>query len=115
MKMILMLVSAAALTTAAGAEPTVVATGETPSIVRVTYDDLNLGSERGRKRLTDRVTAAVRSMCKDDNVDSLKVEMAEQRCYTASIIEAGDQINQLLRVRPTGLAGGPQPISIARR
>ena len=80
MKMILMLVSAAVLATAAGAEPLVVVEGDARSTVRVAYDDLNLGSARGRERLIDRVTAAVRTMCRDDNRDLLAIALGEQRC-----------------------------------
>lgn len=115
MKMILMLVSAAALATAAGAEPTVVVEGDAPSIARITYDDLNLGSERGRERLVGRVTAAVRSICQDDNRDMLAVELDEQRCFTASIREASAQIDQAVKARSLGLAAGPQSIAIVRR
>lgn len=115
MKMILMLVSAAALATSAGAEPMVVVEGDTQSTVRVSYDDLNLGSMRGRKRLHHRVTAAVRAMCRDDNLDPLAIELAEQRCYADSIRQADAQINQMLNGRSTGQAGGSRSIDIVRR
>lgn len=115
MKMILMLVSAAVLATAAGAEPLVVVEGDARSTVRVAYDDLNLGSARGRERLTDRVTAAVRTMCRDDNRDLLAIELGEQRCYTDSIREAGGQIDQAVKARTLGFASGSQSIAIVRR
>lgn len=115
MKMILMLVSAAVLATAAGAEPLVVVEGDARSTVRVAYDDLNLGSARGRERLTDRVTAAVRTMCRDDNRDLLAIELVEQRCYTDSIREAGGQIDQAVKARTLGFASGSQSIAIVRR
>lgn len=115
MKMILMLVSAAALATSAGAETPVVADGQARLVVRVSYDDLNLNSVRGRERLNHRVTAAVRAMCRDDNLDPLAVEQAEQRCYDASLREAGTKLEQALQARSIGLAGAPQAIETIRR
>lgn len=114
MKMIFLLV-AAAIATAAGAETPVVVESDTRSIVRVSYADLNLSSPLGRERLHDRVTAAVRAMCQDDNVDSLKIELAERRCYAESIRAAGEQIDRALKARSIGFASGTDSIGIVRR
>lgn len=115
MKMILTLVCVAVLATAADAEPMVVMEGENRPTLRVAYEDLNLGSAKGRERLNKRVTAAVRTMCRDDNLDPLVMEMAEQRCYEASIREARAQVAQLLEARATGFAAGSQASNMARR
>ena len=115
MKMILMLTTAAALATAAGAEPLVVGDGDTQPTVRVAFDDLNLASQRGRERLTNRVTAAVRAMCRDDNLDSLKVELAENHCFAASMHQAGMQIEQAVKTRSPEFASRSLPIGIVRR
>lgn len=114
MKMIFLLV-AAAIATAASAETPVVVESDTRSIVRVSYADLNLSSPLGRERLHDRVTAAVRAMCQDDNVDSLKIELAERRCYAESIRAAGEQIDRALKARSIGFASGTDSIGMVRR
>lgn len=114
MKMILMLVTVTLLATAAGAEPMVVKRDTQPTL-RVAYDDLNLNSVRGRERLNTRVTAAVRTMCWDDNLDPLVMQLAEQRCYELSIREASDQINRAFESRSIGIASVPKAIELARR
>lgn len=115
MKMILMVVSAAALATAANGKPMVVVEDDTRWTLRVAYDDLNLVSPRGRERLTSRVTAAVRTMCRIDNPNTLVMKLAEQRCYAASIRDASDQIKRALKARSIGIASGPQAIEMVRR
>lgn len=115
MKMFITLVSVAVLATAAGAEPNVVVEPDIRPTLRVAYEDLNLRSERGRERLNKRVTAAVRSMCRDDNLDPLVMELAEQRCYAAAIRDANDQIDRLLEPRPAGFAGRAEAADTLRR
>ena len=114
MKMILMLVTVTLLATAAGAEPMVVK-GDTQPILRVAYDDLNLSSVRGRERLNKRVTAAVRTMCWDDNLDPLVMQLAEQRCYAVSLREASDQINRAFDARSISIASLPPAIELVGR
>lgn len=114
MKLILTLIFAA-LATSAGAKTPVVVDSDSRLTVRVSYADLNLRSTLGRERLYGRVTAAARAMCRHDNSDPLKVELAEQRCYAESIRAAGEKIDQVIKAQSIIFASGSDVIDIVRK
>ena len=115
MKAILMIFVAAVAASAASAQPPVVVTADTQPTIRVSYADLNLASPRGQQRLHDRVSAAAGQLCTDVSIDPLATEMAERRCYAASIRDAGEQIAQALAAQSTKLASATAEIEIVRR
>lgn len=115
MKTILLLLSAAVAASAASAQPPLVVRADPQPTIRVSYADLNLASPHGRKRLHNRVSAAARKLCVDGNIDPLAIEMAERRCYTASIRDAGEQIAQALAAQSTQLASAAPVIEMIRR
>jgi UrcA family protein len=115
MKIILVVLSVATLASAAGAEPLGVVERDDHLTLRVTYDDLNLRSASGRDRLNKRVSAAVRTICRNDNPGLLVMKMAEQRCSIESLRSANEQIKQALNERSISLASAPQAIETMRR
>jgi UrcA family protein len=115
MKTILMSLAAAVATSAASAQSPVVVTADTQPTIRVSYADLNLASTPGRQRLHDRVSAAARQLCIDDNVDPLSMAIAQRRCYETSIRDAGEQIAQAVAASSAQVASATGEIRIVRR
>ncbi|SBV33309.1 conserved exported protein of unknown function [uncultured Sphingopyxis sp.] len=80
--------------------------------VTVSYDDLNLSSERGRERLTTRVKMAVRKVCGVPGRATLRERAAENACKAHAMRDAETKLAALFNGGGTRLADqGPVVVS----
>lgn len=79
--------------------------GERHTVI-VRYDDLNLSSVDGRKRLTTRVKLAVEKVCgiRDDYRQMLGVRAIAQRCQDSTMADADLKLAGLFNGSGTALA-----------
>lgn len=74
----------AGLCLAAAAAPAAAATGETPRSAVVSYADLDLASQAGKKTLENRVRAAARTVCETGSQDAWS-RSAKTECFRDAI------------------------------
>ena len=72
--------------------------------ITVSYDDLNLSSERGRERLTTRVKMAVRKVCGLPGRATLRERAAENACKVQAMSDAETKLAALFNGGGTRLA-----------
>ena len=72
--------------------------------ITVSYDDLNLSSERGRERLTTRVKMAVRKVCGLPGRATLRERVAERECMAHATRDAETKLAALFNGGGTRLA-----------
>lgn len=72
--------------------------------VSVSYEDLNLSSERGRERLTTRVKMAVRKVCGSPGRVTLSERAAENACKALAMRDAETKLAALFNGGGTRLA-----------
>jgi UrcA family protein len=72
--------------------------------VSVSYDDLNLSSERGRERLTTRVRMAVQKVCGSPGRVTLRERVAERECKAHATRDAETKLAALFNGGGTRLA-----------
>ena len=77
---------------AAAAE--IVVTGTPAPAARVHYDDLNLRSAAGTKRLEARIRAAATRLCFDPGVTTLEAKLDAAACRDATIARAAPQVRR---------------------
>ena len=62
---------------------------------RVSYQDLNLTSEAGVDQLKQRISRAVNTVCKADDI-SLEQKLRERACYRDSAASAGQDVARVM-------------------
>lgn len=92
----------ALLGSASAAQPPLVVTGD-PILSRVvSYGDLNLASKAGEDRLANRIRAAARDICFEDNVEQVKFTAARHDCYKTAVSGGFRQMNELIVAKSNG-------------
>ena len=77
-------------------------TGARTAAVRVAYDDLNLQSAVGLRRLDARVRAAAERLCIPNGLTSLRERAAADACKDEALAAARPQVRRATRVQPLG-------------
>ena len=83
-----------AATGAPAAAADLVVTGSTAPTARVSFDDLNLRSEAGLKRLDARIRAAADRLCIGTGTETLQARLEGLACRDAAIASAAPQIQR---------------------
>ena len=97
-------------TLAATATPAFAAgNGTRTAAARVAYDDLNLQSAGGLRRLDARIRAAAERLCVPNGATTLRERLAAQACLDDAIAAATPQILRATQVQPAS------PIVLAER
>ncbi|MBJ7501268.1 MAG: UrcA family protein [Sphingopyxis sp.] len=71
------------------------APGDEQQSVTIRYDDLNLSSESGRDRLTNRVKMAIRQVCNSNSRRTLAERAETRRCEVQASRDADTQLASL--------------------
>lgn len=100
--------------TSAAAADTVIVTAPAPS-ARVSYADLDLGSQAGRAQLQQRIRGAAGSLCFEDNVNPLDVRLLRHACFTAAVADGYRQVDELVTARGSGTAVAASALTIVAR
>lgn len=91
-------------TLAATATPAYAAeNGTRTAAVRVAYDDLNLQSAAGLRRLDARVRAAAERLCNSSGAVALGEQVAAEACADAAIASAAPQVARATQVQPANV------------
>lgn len=84
-----------ALSAAIGAAPARAAAAEPaaePPAIEVSYDDLDLSTERGAQALLERIRNAARQVCPVENIRNLGAFMASRSCERLAIARAVQRV-----------------------
>ena len=100
-KLLIPLAGALLASSAANAQGVVVV-GEPAPSQTVSYADLNIASESGKTRLQHRIRAAARSLCLENNVDSLETELTRRACFESAVGDGYRQMDVAIAARASG-------------
>jgi len=100
MKKVLISAAIAMLGSASAAQPPLVVTNAPFRVV--SYGDLNLSSPSGQNRLMNRIRAAARDICLENNINEVKVTAARRHCYSAAVKDGLSQMNEAIAARASG-------------
>lgn len=99
MKILLIgIVSAALVGSAARADPIVVNASAAPA-AHISYADLNLASSQGRARLEGRIRAAAENLCAVLGDRTLDAYLTERTCYEAAVSSGLSQMNRAVQLQ----------------
>jgi UrcA family protein len=103
MKLIATLVASLAIASSATANvPTrIVVTASGLPTAHISYADLNVGSDAGRKTLTNRIRAAATYLCFDSSVEPLGSDLERHDCYRAAVTSGANQIEAIVASNET--------------
>ena len=90
---------------------TVTASLDAPAMRRVSYADLNLETEAGRKMLNGRIHRAVRFVCGDQVTKELREAREQRECSREARKSA---VAQLAALRETGIGSRAIIVAAAR-
>lgn len=99
----------------AGAQPPVTVYGTSAPTARVSYDDINLASPRGVKKLQSRVRSTASDLCLEPVKEDLKTSAARNICYRTAAADGLAQVDRLVSDRLAGKASLTTAILISAR
>lgn len=99
----------------ASAQPPVTVYGSSAPTAKVSYDDINLASSRGVRKLQGRVRAAASEICLEPTKEDLKVSTARITCYRTASADGFAQIDRLVADKMAGKASLASAILISAR
>lgn len=99
----------------ASAQPPVTVYGSSAPTARVSYDDINLASAQGVRKLQNRVRSAASDLCLEPTKEDLKVSSARTKCYRTATADGFAQIDRLAADRMAGKATLASAIQISAR
>jgi UrcA family protein len=102
MKKILIAACVALLGSASTAQPPVVITKSPAPFKVVSYADLNLASQSGQERLSNRIRSAARDLCFENNIEEVKFAAARRHCFDAAMTDAFRQMNEVIAANGKG-------------
>lgn len=111
----LILIAAGLGTGVASAQPPVTVYGSSAPTARVSYDDINLASSRGVKKLQNRVRATASDLCLESGKEDLRVSTARITCFRTATADGFSQIDRLVSDRMAGKSSLTSAILISAR
>ena len=111
----LILIAAGLGTGVASAQPPVTVYGSSAPTASVSYDDINLASARGVKKLQNRVRATASDLCLESGKEDLKVSAARITCYRTAMSDGMEQVDRLVADRLAGKTSLTSAILISAR
>jgi len=100
MKKVLISAAIVMLGSASAAQPPLVVTNAPFKVV--SYSDLNLSSQSGQNRLTNRIRSAARDICLSNSIEEVKVTAARHHCFNAAVKDGLSQMNEAIAARASG-------------
>lgn len=105
------------LATAANAQPPVTVSAPAVQVERVSFADLNLGSERGMSAIKSRIRAAAYRVCNlgHSRVDPLATQLEGKACFRTAVSDGYSQLDQIALARANGATIATATLTIRGR
>lgn len=114
MRLSMLLSGLAVLASPALAEVVVVVADPVPTI-RVSYADLNLGTQSGVDRMRTRINSAAGTLCLTNDVEPVKIRSARKACFNHAKADGYSKLDRLLAERQNGTAIAAATLTISAR
>ena len=105
----------AALGTAAAAQPPVVVEAPRFPTERVSFGDLNLGTDQGVDRLKFRVRGAADRVCNSNSIEVLDTRLKAMRCYRSAVDIAYSDIARVVEMKRNGASLAATSLLVSAR
>ncbi len=107
--------AAALAASSAIAQPPVVVIGEALPTVVVSFADLNIASDAGQARLVQRIRAAAKDLCIENNKQDLDVMIARSGCYKTAMSGGLAQLRRVIAGQDSGASLAAATLTIQGR